>query len=110
MQLPKFKTDDRSFALLQTQWAQSINPVLSLPMVNQNTLRNNPSQVGNSGVTLAIGSNTINHLLGRALQGWFIVRQRSAANIYDDQDNNTTPALTLVLVSDAIVSVDIVVF
>lgn len=101
MQLPKFKTDDRSFALLQTQWAQSINPVLSLPMVNQNTLRN---------ITLAIGSNTINHLLGRELQGWFTVRQRAAANIYDDQDNNTTPALTLVLVSDAIVSVDIVVF
>lgn len=78
-----------------------MNPVLALPQTNSSILSN---------VQLKVGSNVINHGLGRTLQGWSLVRQRAAASIYDNQDNNQTPALTLVLVSSAAVSVDLEVF
>ena len=102
MQLPKFGTTDKSFALLQTQWAKFIDPILSLPMVQQNTLKN---VVLTSGTT-----NRINHGLGRELQGWFIIRLRASATVYDTQDSNQTPQYTLQLVTSANVTVDLVVF
>lgn len=63
-----------------------------------------------SNVELAVGTNTINHRLGRKLLGWNIIRQRGAAAIYDSQDSNTESHLTLKLVSDQAVTVDILVF
>jgi hypothetical protein len=63
-----------------------------------------------SKVSLKVGSNTVNHKLGKVLTGWFIVRQRSSATIYDTQDSNKTPAQTLLLTSSAAVTVDIYVF
>lgn len=101
MQLPKFGTPDQALSLLQTQWSQFLNPVISLPMLAQNTIK---SQV------LASGDTTINHGLGRALQGWFVIRKRAAADIYDKQDSNINTNQTLVLNSSAAVTVDLVVF
>ena len=49
-------------------------------------------------------------MLQRPLQGWYIVRQRALASIYDTQDSNQNPSLTLNLTSNAVVSVDIAVF
>lgn len=57
-----------------------------------------------------MGSNTIQHKLDRKLQGWVFVRKGAAAEVYDTQDTNTTPDRTLVLVSDAAVTVNIYVF
>lgn len=69
----------------------------------------------NSGIilkeqSLKSGSNNIPTKLERPLQGWFIIRQRSAASIYDNQDNNKDNTRTLILVSSADVVVDIFVF
>jgi hypothetical protein len=61
-------------------------------------------------VALAVGSNTIQHGLGRLLLGWFIVRQRASASIYDTQDTNPSPTTTLRLTSSAVVVVNIYVF
>lgn len=101
MSLPIFTSSNTILSLIQTQWASMLNPLLINPSLQTQIIKN---------VSLAIGSNTINHLLGRKLQGWRIVRKRSSADIYDDQDSNPRPALTLILVSDAIVAVDIEVF
>lgn len=101
MALPIFHTDDRNFQMMQTQWSGQLNPVLARPQSNSSILKN---------VYLSAGINTINHLLGRPLQGWSIVRQRAAASIYDLQDSNQMPNLTLVLNSSAIVVCDIEVF
>ena len=98
MALPIFQSDNATLTLLQTKWASEINPLLAKPQ-NQGLII--------PGVVLAIGSNLINHRLGRKLQGWSIVRKRAAAEIYDTQDTNVTPDLTLRLVSDAVVTVDI---
>lgn len=101
MALPKFFTVDKSLSLLQTQWASQIDPVLLQPLNSGLILPN---------VSLVTGSNTINHRLGRDLQGWFVVRQRSAASIYDTQDSNQLPAKTLLLTASAGVVVDLFVF
>lgn len=96
------------FSFFQTAWAQQLNPVVASPFVNGNFLKQ---------ITLTAGTpNVINHLLGRNLQGWFLTRQRPStdslhfASIYDGQDKNTTPNLTLILNTSFTVSVDIFVF
>lgn len=87
--------------LMQTQWSQAIDPVITNPTNNKSVLKN---------VSLITGTNVINHLLGRPLQGWGLTRIRALASIYDTQDTNQTPQLTLNLVSSAPVVVDIEVF
>lgn len=87
--------------LANTKWASQLDPLLANPMNQVNILKN---------VNLINGTNTINHRLGAKLQGWFLTRLRGAAAIYDQQDSNPSPELTLILVSNANVSVDIGVF
>jgi len=87
--------------LLQTNWAQQLNPIIQDPMSNNVILKN---------VVLTTGLNVINHKLGRNLQGWVLVRQRASASIFDAQDSNPNTALTLYLNSNANVTVDIMVF
>lgn len=99
--LPIFNSDDQSLSLMQTAWASQLNPVLAAPFLQGILLKN---------VTLVAGDNTVNHKLGRKLQGWVLSRVRAAATIYDKQDSNQMPALTLVLNTDADVVVDLYVF
>jgi len=99
--LPTFNTKDLVVTQIQSTWPSILNPLIRRPTNNSNILED---------VALAIGSNTINHLLGRKLQGWKIVRQRAAASIYDTQDSNQQPETTLVLVSSAAVVCNIEVF
>jgi predicted RNA binding protein YcfA (HicA-like mRNA interferase family) len=77
-----------------------------------NQLSNNALVSGSvlTSQALKAGDNTINHKLGKTLSGWFIVRQRGSASIYDKQDGNSSPAQTLILNSSADVTVDIYVF
>jgi hypothetical protein len=90
-----------SWDAAQDRWASIIGPLLDNPSLNSIILKN---------VSLATGSNVVNHKLGRNLQGWKPTRIRSAATIYDQQDTNQTPNLTLILVSSAPVVVDLEVF
>lgn len=96
--LPQFQNDDKDFQLMQSSWATALSPLLKNPANNGSILPN---------VTLVTGDNVINTLLGRKLVGWSIVRKRSAADIYDKQDTNLTPQLTLVLNSSAPCVVDL---
>lgn len=86
---------------MSNQWAALIDPIIKNPTVNTLVLQN---------ISLAIGSNVINHKLGRKLQGWYCSRIRAASTIYDTQDSNQTPQLTLNLTASAAVVVDLVVF
>lgn len=101
MALPSFNTNIRELSLMQSAWATQLNPVLANPLTSSVILQN---------VSLSTGDNVINTTLGRKLQGWYIVRQRAAASIYDKQDSNNMPALTLVLNASAPVVVDLAVF
>lgn len=102
MALTKFQTDIKEFSLMQTSWASMIDPVLAMPIAGGLILKNVP---------IIVGSNKINHLLGRKLQGWFPVRWRNSwAQIYDTQDQNQMPSLTLALTSSGVVNIDLFVF
>lgn len=101
MSLPIFLTDDKDFGLMQTRWASEINPLLLSPFLQGRLIQN---------VSLSTGDNVVNHGLNRKLQGWVLVRQRAAATIYDKQDLNQIPNLTLTLNTSANVSVDLYVF
>lgn len=84
--------------LMQTQWAAILNPVVSNPLNAINILKS---------VSLANGSNVINHGLGQQQQGWFITDIQGSATIYRSAPFNN---LTLTLTSSAAVTVDIGVF
>lgn len=99
--LPIFKSDDEQFMLHQTKWSSVLNPVISIPFNDGQTLKS---------VTLNSGANIINHRLGRNLVGWIITRLRGPASIYDTQDSNPNQSQTLYLNSSATVIADIFVF
>jgi hypothetical protein len=91
----------------ETQNRIQDNTKKAVAQINSNVLTS--GTILNS-IALKSGSNTINHKLGKTLTGWFIVRQRASATIYDQQDSNKTPTQTLSLNSSADVTVDIYVF
>lgn len=90
-----------SLDMMQVRWATELNPLLANPLTNGLLLKN---------VALASGANVVNHKLQRPLQGWIPVRLRASATLYDTQDTNQTPTLTLNLVASAAVVADIWVF
>jgi hypothetical protein len=87
--------------MMQTSWAQQLNPIIADPYLHAIILKS---------VSLVTGTNVINHKLGRNMQGWQIVRQRSSATFYDTQDTNQQPTLTLTLVASAPCVVDLRIF
>lgn len=97
--LPKFQTDNKDVSLLQARWASEIDPFLVNPSLKTLIIKD---------VKLISGTNVVNHLLGRKIQGWRIVRRRqfivvgvpTAYDIYDVQDNNQHQGLTLLLTCD----------
>lgn len=101
MSLPLVHTNDRLINQLQQNVKQALDPVTDNPLVLGIILKD---------IVLTSGSNTINHKLGRTLQGWIIVRQQGPATFYDTQTSNLTPNLTLLLTSSANVTVNIYVF
>ena len=96
--LPIFKSESQEFSMMQTSWAQALNKVIDAPMNKGILLKS---------VALASGATTVNHLLGRMLQGWQITDINGAATIYRSQPKSD---LTLTLTSSAAVTVDIFVF
>jgi len=102
--LPKFpvtNTQDADLSKVQRDLVRTLNPVFSTPILGGNLLTNQ---------SLVTGLNTINHGLGRNLNGWIPVRIRAAATFFDSQESNKTPQLTLDLNSSANCVADIYVF
>lgn len=89
--------------MLQTQWTSQLNPLLSQKLTQGNYL---------TGITIdpSTGPNSINHGLGRPLIGWILTRLRAQATVWDLQDANIHPELTLTLNATATVTVDIYVY
>lgn len=87
---------------MMTRWASILDPILVNPILDSSILKNQ---------VLMTGTNIINHKLGRPLQGWYPIRfHGSYAQLFDTQDTNQTPQLTLNLNASANVVIDIWVF
>lgn len=99
--IPNYQAEDRVGNQSQNTQNKAYGDIAKGPLTNGSIL---------TEISLKSGSNDVSHKLGRKLQGWFIVRQRASATIYDSQDTNKTQDLTLSLNSSASVSVDIYVF
>lgn len=97
----KTPTGNQALDGVQTILVRTLNPVFQMSLMGGNLL---------TSQTLTAGANSINHGLGRNLVGWIITRLRASATIYDTQDTNSTPSMTLALNSSAPVVVDIYVF
>lgn len=87
--------------LANPRWASTLNPVLANPIISGNLL---------SGVTVKTGSNTINHGLGRDLQGYIVVMNNSAVTFHDNQSQNQHTDLTLILVASGAAVISLYVF
>lgn len=98
MSLPIFNGVIKDVSLLQTSWSAMLNPVINRATNQANVLEN---------VSLKTGTNVVNHLLGRRMQGWFIVDLQGIATIYRSAPFDN---LTLTLTSSAPVIVNIGVF
>lgn len=79
-------------------WASILNPVIANPLNNASILKD---------VQLVVGSNILNHKLGRQMTGWFITDIQGASTLYRSAPFNS---LTLTLTSSAIVTCSIGVF
>jgi len=98
MSLPLLKTGNANIDMLQTKWKSEIDPVLANPITTSSFLTN---------VSLSTGKNTINHKLGRQMQGWIITDINGIATIYRSAPMNN---LTLTLTASAPVVVSLEVF
>lgn len=98
MAIARVQTDDREFNQFQSNVITALQPLLTNSLLNGNQLK---------GISLINGSTIVNHGLGRVQQGWIITDIDDAAEIYRTGDFNST---TMVLVSDADVTVNIYVY
>ena len=80
------------------KWSSELNPLIANPLNSVSIIKE---------VQLKVGSNVINHLLGKMQQGWFLTDINGAATIYRSAPFNN---LTLTLTSSAAVVVNIGVF
>jgi hypothetical protein len=102
IKIPYQQTEDRQFNQFQQALGASLMPILSNPIAACIILQN---------VILTTGSvNQVPIMIGRTLQGWFIVRQNAQANIWDSQATETSPTEFLALNTTANVTVNIAIF
>ena len=101
IKIPYQQTSDRQVNQFQQSLSAALQPITSNPIA---------SCIIITKVSLVAGANTIPIGLPQPLQGWFIIRQRAQADIWDSQDTNTTPSQTLILNASAPVVVDIGIF
>jgi hypothetical protein len=85
----------------QTKWAATLNPIVSNPLVSGLIL---------SDIKVTTGANTINHLLGRDLQGYIVILNSAAITYYDSQATNQRPQLTLILNASGDATISLYVF
>lgn len=88
---------------LQANIQDSIDP-MAQKIQNDSIILSNISLIGPNQL------NIINHTLGRPLLGWIVIRQRAGSLVYDNQDANKSPQLSLYLYSLYSTNVDILVF
>ena len=87
--IPLFNSDNQTFQLFQTRLKSLLDPVIS-NRLSQGVLVSN--------VSLTVGTNVLNHKLGRLQQGWILVDSNLPAVIWRSAAFTTT---TLTLTSSA---------
>ncbi len=89
-QVPLVQLDDEKANRAQSLLNQKLNKLSDVPFSNGRMVT----------IQLGIGSNQVQHKLGRAWQGWFITKRNTPATVYDAQ-GSVDPKSFLVLVASA---------
>jgi hypothetical protein len=97
----RVQSGDRVLSLIQDNLAKAIDDIADQPLTGGVVV---------SGIPLVAGPNVVNHTLNRLLVGWYLVRNRANATVFDTQDSNLMPTKTLLLTASAATTVDIFVF
>ena len=98
----KLHFPDQTVRKLQSNVENALAPIINSDILDGVLLKN---------VDLRFDRiNEINHGLGRAPQGWIIVRLRGDSRIWDVQDSNNTKQRTLSLRCTTDVEVDMWIF
>lgn len=98
----KLEIEDQVLSRMQDNVDQAISQLPSTEILQGRLVK---------GVSLQSASTVkVSHKLNRPPLGWIVVRQRASAIIWDAQDSNSNPSLTLDLNCSADVTVDLWVF
>jgi len=97
MPFAKVQTESRELNQVQSNIQTALQPLQTNELLSGAFLNN---------VSLATGSNTLYHGLGRQMLGWFVTSRSNAATIYNTSMTDTS----LVLVASGSVTVNIYVF
>ena len=96
--LKKIASDDRAVNQLQENMEQAINPVLKSQIIDGIIIKD---------VEVLTGTpKTINHLLGRAITGYAVIKRNASSQIWDSANDKRT----LTLNSSANVTINLWVF
>lgn len=90
-----------SFPDLLNKWSSQLNPLLASVLAFPVLLSN---------VNLIMGSNVLNHTLGKKLRGYIVVLNSANATFFDSQQTNPSPQITLILNASAPTTVSLLVF
>lgn len=99
---PRVNTDDRRLNDMQDAVESVIRKQFATTPIAQGKMLKD--------IDLSTDATTFPHQLGRALQGWIVVRSNANAAVWDLQATNKRPDLQLVLKASAAVTVSLWVF
>lgn len=98
----KIYTGDPLQQRLQDNIAKSFSVIEKLPQLD--------SVIVKDVVLSAAIDNAVEHKLGRAIQGWQIIRQNANAVVWESATVNTTPSSFVILRASATCTVSILFF
>lgn len=94
-------TSNGDLGRAQQQLRLTLDPITAVPLLDGVLVED---------VALTTSTKSVKHGLGRAPTGWLLVRKTANANVWDAQDSNAHPELTLDLVASGSVTVSLWVF
>jgi len=97
----KINTTDYNLQTIQSNVANSLDSLQLNPILNGITL---------DPVDVTSGDNVINHLLDRKLQGWVVIGNTAAIDLYDKQSTNDLADRTLILNASGTATIKLYVF
>lgn len=95
----RLQTSDRDLNLLQDHLKETLDSILACPLLDAQRL---------SAVSLASGTNTVGHGLGRRYVSWGWLRPSAAATLYEVPSPD--PTKFIAIVASAPLVVDLLVF
>jgi hypothetical protein len=113
IKLPLLNAQDPVMNRYQTLLQGALMPITNSPSAAAQQVFIKDAVSGNltPNIPLLAGTTTVIPIgLSSSLQGWFLIRNKVQAIVWDNQDSNTTPSQTLLLNTSADTTIQLMVF